>query len=178
MESINRRLVSKWTLVISLVGLAVTVGYLIWLGQVFSSSGFPLQQWETQFSFSAEKLASNFQGLTPDTLASYHRAHVLDNIFIAIYGIFLSLFALHVTKRLGNPGIGVVATLCFPAAALLDGIENYYMFMMIKDAANIPGTAFIYSTCAAAKWALLATGVLLLIIAAIRGNRDTASAEE
>ncbi|MCB1995525.1 MAG: hypothetical protein H6933_05915 [Burkholderiaceae bacterium] len=130
------------------------------LNAAYAASGFPVPYWEAQLSFDHLKLKAWYQGLLDQGgIGPYLHAQTVDFLFIASV-LVLHMAALVLVSRM-HPAASrgrsmmVWAALLSALAPLFDALENGVSFFMLADPLSFaPGLAMLYSTLAAAKFAM------------------------
>ncbi|MCC5976917.1 MAG: hypothetical protein JJU21_02540 [Salinarimonas sp.] len=151
------------------------MGAQTWLDASYEASGHPVHYAEGQLAFSAERV-EYFYGVMLDagTLDIYWRTQIIDFAFIASVMILSALLGTLVA-RLGGVGsfgyrAGIAAAVLGIAGASMDVIENLISFIMLANPQDISQTvAVVYSSFAAAKFALLSGAMITLKIALLAG---------
>ena len=147
----------KRTLVLGLgwIIFLVVLGYMA----VSASMGL-LDMIESQVSFSAVELRSDFNGL--EDLDEYANYHYADFIFIVTYSTVLFFTAKSLprlfekSRRFWN----ALAPL-FPAAGAFDLVENILMLHMLSESQSFPDwMAIVYSSFALIKLVLFFGGLI------------------
>jgi hypothetical protein len=140
----------------------------------YAASGHPVDYATGQLAFDAQMIESYYaRMIEAGTLPVYVQTQFLDFGFIAAIMTMSVLFGT-LTARLGarinRPGVwgwwaGLAAALLGVAGASFDVLENLLSFVMLDRPQAIPQPlALAYSTAAAAKFALLTSAMLSVLV--------------
>lgn len=156
---------------------AGTVGFFQWikghLDASYAASGHPVDYFTGQTAFSGPVI-KEYYGHMQDagTLDIYIRTQMIDFGFIlAMIGVGVFIFTL--LARLGRAGsfsrrVGLLAGLSIATGALCDAIENGISFIMLANPAGFADwLALPYSAFASIKFALIAFGMLLVLVSLV-----------
>ncbi|MFW9920868.1 MAG: hypothetical protein ACFFED_14810 [Candidatus Thorarchaeota archaeon] len=139
---------------------------------ILQASGYAGTMDDTQLGFNAEIIKSYLALMTAEGLLLFKLGNLMDYLFIISYGTFFYHSARYLTwnyqdgsipKRVGTifASIGVLAAVC-------DGIENVFLFLMTFDPVGFPNwLAIAHSTFATLKFIMMYSSILWLIVAAI-----------
>lgn len=131
----------------------------------YAASGFPVDYATGQLSFSAEKVMGYYAHMQSlGTLPIYWRTQFIDFGFMAMVAAVALMLGTLVARMAGAGTWGYWAGLWAArlgiAGALMDACENLASFVMLANPADVPqGVALVYSSFAAAKFALMTAGM-------------------
>lgn len=160
-----------WTHAAAAVG---TITYFQWIkGRLDSSyarSLHPVDYATGQTTFSGPTIKGYYATMSEaGTLDIYVRTQLIDFGFILAM-ICIAAFVCTLVARLSRAGslgrrVGILAGLSVMIGAVCDAIENGWSFVMLANPVGFADwLAIPYSTFACVKFALVALGMLLLIV--------------
>ncbi len=145
------------------------------LDKSYAASGHPVDYATGQLAFDADKIEGFYATMqTAGTLDIYWQTQVIDFGFLLSVGL-LALFLGTLVARLSRPGqwgskLGFAAAGMGIAGACCDALENLTSFILLSKPDDISQAwTMIYSSFAAAKFALLTGAMLAVVLALIFG---------
>jgi len=145
----------------------------------YAASGHPVDFATGQLSFDARLIEGYYAHMIEaGTLQVYWQTQFIDFGFIAAVMAVAMLFGTLAARlggrinRLGVWGwhLGLAAAIVGVSGAALDALENLLSFLMLASPQAIPQPlALAYSTAAAAKFALLTTAMICLLLSIMAG---------
>ncbi len=122
-------------------------------------SGYAGSVQDTQLGFNADIIKAYFSLMDPAGMSLFIMGNLADYIFILFYGIFFYSTARLISwnyKGGLTKSVGVSLAWVGVIAAVLDGIENIFLFAMTANPAGFPSwLALAHSTFATAKFLFL-----------------------
>ena len=122
-------------------------------------SGYAGSVEDTQLGFNADTIKTYFSLMDPASMALFIMGNAADYVFILFYGIFFYSTARLISWNYREglvERVGVSLAWIGVSAALLDGIENVFLFAMTADPTGFPGwLAVAHSSFATAKFLFL-----------------------
>lgn len=155
------------------------VGYIQWIKGVldrsYAASSHPVDYATGQTAFDGGVIKGYYAKMeAAGTLDIYVTTQLIDFGFI-LGMVCIALFVCTLVARLGRAGsfarkMGLIAGVSILAGALCDAIENAISFKMLANPSGFPDwLALPYSTSASVKFALIALGMLLLLVSLASG---------
>ncbi len=143
------------------------------LDRSYAASQHPVDYVTGQTGFDAAAVKGYYASMSEgDTLGIYLRTQIIDYGFIVAMGC-LALFVVTLFARLGRQGslgrrIGIWAGFAVLMGATCDAIENGWSFIMLANPTEFADwLVFPYSGFATVKFALITTGMLLVLISLV-----------
>lgn len=122
-------------------------------------SGYAGSVQDTQLGFNADIIKAYFSLMDPAGMGLFIMGNLADYIFILFYGIFFYSTARLISwnyKGGLTKSVGMSLAWVGVIAAVLDGIENLFLFAMTANPAGFPSwLALAHSTFATAKFLFL-----------------------
>ena len=172
---LNQQPATRWLAVGTFVAFVFNTIATQILNASYAKSLFPVPYFEAQLSFDAAKLKGWYAYLVDHgTLNAYVQTQNIDFIFIASV-LMLHVLALLLISRLFVEGSllrrwMVVAAMLSALAPLFDALENAVSFVMLANPTGFAdGWAMVYSTFAAAKFAMFTFAYLVAAAGVVVG---------
>lgn len=172
------KLASKSILLHTVLTAAVFVGFNVVKNELdasYAASNHPVDYATGQTTFSGEAIKGFYAHMQElGTLDIYVKTQIIDFGFIAMM-MLMGLFIGALVSRVGPDGgygrrIGKLAGLSVICGAVFDIIENLFSFVMLANPTNFADfIALPYSASAVFKFALIALGLLLVILSIVAG---------
>lgn len=146
---------------------------LEWLDKSYVASKFPVPFYVGQTTFNAQETKSHYQFmLDQGTLGIYYQTQLIDFAFIAASFVFTLMVMAAIYKSFKKTSslrkFAWWMLVIMPFAAVMDALENGVSFFMLANPTGFPDWLILpYSSFAALKFILFATGYLWIIIAII-----------
>nr|MDO8111128.1 hypothetical protein [Candidatus Sigynarchaeota archaeon] len=161
-------------LIISLIGTFVIYPVI---AVIFQFSGDTVNFMASQLSFSGPFMKAEYALiLAAGGMAYYFTAQLLDYGLMLMYGILFFTASLAIYRKLAKGtrwrSITLIVSLLGPVAAILDSIENGFLFAMASDPIAFPDVLAVFcSSFSLGKWVLLFAVIAWLVIAWIISRR-------
>lgn len=156
------------TIISSVVGMIIIN---IIMGQFFTLSGFPRDQVITsELCFSGPYIKALYALMT--NVSAFALAQGLDYIFMVTYGLFIFSMALFIARMFDEDSlyrkIGYIIAILGIVAALLDVMENLFIFLTLTDPINFPDWwAVAESAFSLPKWIIIGVAIIWALVSAI-----------
>ncbi len=174
-QQLESRPSTTWLVVGTVLALVFNTYATQILNASYAKSLFPVPYFEAQLSFDADKLKGWYAYLADHgTLGAYVQTQNIDFVFI-VSVLMLHGLALLLISRLFTEGSRlrrwmVVAAVLSALAPLFDALENAVSYVMLASPIEFAdGWALVYSSLAAAKFAMFTFAYAVAAVGAVVG---------